>query len=556
MPISNSCVDIGTFEKFGCKPKNPSIFKNIGPLGQKSIVIPTIENLDSDTLDIFITIVKDYCSTIKKGIQYDSIMLYSGISGPNMTLDEVGRKNHTCRERVRQVREINISNIRKLLQGKVTNGLKCDMLIAKQIADFRDKFLEYVILTEDKVKEILEKEGIHISEERFPHLLLFFKIYDIESTTTFLIPRKNIYTTRKKPSIKNLYKYYKTIKKYFKNADLVSLDSIKCKVNLPLRYIKALVEIIPNVEKIDTQTYQTKYSKLSAKDVAYKVLESAKKPMDCKDLLSVVNNLRGKNVKTIPISTDPRFKNIGLTGKWVLKDFDTNTDYNYHLIIKVLAHFNKPCSVKKIYRYVHALRPDITLKSIKSLIYRYNNELFLKLSNNKIILKGWKKNYKHLCKKNVFNLGIKKDRTCKFDIALCEVLKGKTLSASEIASLIANKTRYDKRSSSFRIYESEFVSVQKIDNRCLFTLKPDYEKILNKKINSRRESVLTDIKNIFEKDGKKELVRRYLIEQILLRHKVSIPFIYRLFLDDSIFSIRNESKFISYIGLKDSNKNG
>jgi hypothetical protein len=463
-----------------------------------------------------------------------------------VTLQEVGEKNRVTRERTRQVKEINLSNIKRLISGNITNGFRCDMFVLKQIYDLRDKFLNHIILTESKIDEILKQEGISMREDRMPRLLLFFRVFDIKKHALYI--NKIIYVTRKIKNIKKYIKLYSRVKKYFNSVYPVSINTIKDKIKLPYNLVQAFVELIPDVEKIGIHKYQLKYSKMPATDVAYRVLEDAGKPLDNRELLDIVNNLRGKKVNIIPLSTDPRFKNIGLTRQWTLKNSDVNTDYNYQLIIKILKHFNKPCTLTKIHKYACLLRPGISLESITGIMHAFKGVHFLKLNDGKIILKEWKGNYKGQYKRSKRRHS--EFSIAKFDTTLCEVLKDKVLSTGELATLIANKSGLNRNICKLRIYLSDLLDMHKSGFFNKYSLKKDYQKILDKKFHDKRGTVINTIKKIFEKENKTELLKIDLVNSILEVHKVSVPFIYRLLCDDKIFLVRCVSKNLNYVSFK------
>lgn len=517
-------------------------------VGYSSVVAPFMIDPEKDTLSAFIDVIRDYCTTLEKGMSYDSIMVYSGIDCTSITLQQIGEKYNVTRERVRQIKACNISSIKKLVRGGVANGIRCDMLILSQLNNLRDKFLKHIFLSEAKVTEILESDGILLNEDTMPHLLLFFKVMGIEPFRFCLT--ETVYVTRKIRNIKKVFKAYTKIKKYFKDSTVISISTIREKVSLPFCIIKAFVELIPNIEEVGTHEYRLSYAKLPAADVAYAVLKNAGKPVHYRDLLKIVNELRGKDVQMIPLSIDSRFKSVGLTGSWVLKDTDVNTEYNYELVQRILTHFNKPCSLEKIHKYATILRPEITLKSISAIVNQFNSEHFLKLTDGKIILSKWKKTYKDLCRKPRARQKPSMQCPCDFDAILCEVLKGKLLGSTEIAKLIHAKTGLSVKGSTMRVYKSNLLYSQQQGAFRKFGLKENHLEILSKTLRNKKATVSEAIKNLFKKENKDELTRSYIVEKILSEYKVSMPFVYRLMKDETVFSVERVSKVISLVSLK------
>ena len=170
-----------SYKKSECPPEGTTF-------GLRSIVTPKVlrEVGYLDPLDSFIEIVKDYCVTLEEGLHYDSIMAYSGIGRPAITLNQIGENNNVTRERVRQVREIHVGRIRKLLKGFVIEGLVCDTDAIRQINLLRDKFFKYPLFVDSDVQDILISEGLSASGDRVHHLDLFFKVLGIECSNKLL----------------------------------------------------------------------------------------------------------------------------------------------------------------------------------------------------------------------------------------------------------------------------------------------------------------------------------------------------------------------------------
>jgi hypothetical protein len=517
-------------------------------IGYKSLIIPVHEDLEGDPLDMFVKVIKGYSQTLSKGIHYDSIMAYSGISEQAMTMESIGQRYEVTRERVRQIREVHVKGLRRIFQGYISNGVKCDSFVLSQVLNLRDIILKHILLTKLLISQELEKEGIHISEERWSHLKLFFKIFDVDySTAVFTNP---IYIARPVRNVKKILSNYFRIKKLFKDSKSLSLKYIKSKIKLPFAYIQAFLDIIPGVEKSGSQEYQLKITELSGSDVAYRVLKAAKKPMKLTDILEIVNTLRDTELDKLILCGDDRFKNIGLTGLWALSELDVNTDYIYELIIRALEHYGCPCNIKKIYGYIQEIRPDISFEAVSNMAIRFNKIHFLKLKDSSIILKSWKSKYKKSIKVDTIDRNNQHNRDCTFEKALCEALEGKCLSASELASYIANKTGLKFQGTMERVYKSEFVIKDTSGDVIRFTLVPNHKELLEEKIRNRRDPVIASIVDYFINENKEEISRIEIVDYILANHKVSVPFIYRLF-DCGEFNVRQIiGKKISYVSLK------
>jgi hypothetical protein len=519
--------------------------------GLKSIIIPYEIDDQADPLTNFIEVVKSYCSTIEQGFNYDSIMLYSGISGTACTLQVVGEKHQITRERVRQVRNIHINKIKKILSGLIVNGLKCDSLVLKQINDFRDKFFSYTFLKDKDIDNILKSENISLSKEIKPHLLLFFDIFDIKYTSIMFC-----YLTRKITKLHKIRKLFFKIKdNLYDGIEAKSLLTIAKKFNITCNIAKAILYTIPEIEEVEKHKYQIKSSELSAVDLAYRILTVAKNPLNYQDIINAINGLRDKPVISISLSSDGRFDNIGLTGLWTLKSSKVNKDYMYELIRGALLHFNRPCSAYEIYEYLKSFRPDAKLKNIKMLIRVYTRKYYLHLKDGRVILVEWKKQYK----KDILNLVRRpyhRDITSKFDINLCDILSDKTMTCGELSAKLSIVTGFDRDGCLNRIYKSKFVLLDRHSYPVKVSLIKNHNDLLYNKINSSRDKVINTIFDIFKRENKTELTRAYIIEEVLKIHNVSKSMLYVLLRDKSKFLIKGKCDRSFLVSLNTGFKNG
>jgi hypothetical protein len=512
----------------------------------KSILIPFQLSADSDFLTNFIDVVTAYCNSINKKfspkLNYDSIMRYYGISGEALNLTQIGELHNVTRERVRQIREIHLNKIRKLINGFVINGLRCDCIIRQEFNYFRDRFFSYRVLTDSTMEKILLEERVLLSEERKPHLQLFLNV--LHTNRVFLLARP-LYFTRKVSNLNKFKRAYFKTKQYLEKIILpVSLKILEYDLAIPTEMLRLAIDANPSVEEVGIGEYQIKDSDLSSFDVAYRVLSKAGS-MDMTELLDTVNKLRGKAVDRIMLTIDKRFKNIGKTNQWGLEGSDINADYIYQLIEKALKFYDHPSTIEEIYRHIQMVRPDITFDRVFGTTHIQCNKKFYQLEDGKIILKSWKSKYKDELKEK---RRISKEGT--FTSLLIQVLKGRVLYGNEIIKEIQARSKLSDSTCRNSLCHSKIIEKRKRGGKNLYTLKSDYETILSTTKNYRRKAVAEFIYDLFKREKKSKLRRKYIVEQILLHHKVSVPFIYEFLRKSSdIFNIERKSKKDSWVSL-------
>jgi hypothetical protein len=512
----------------------------------KSTLIPHQLNDEHDVLASFIDVVTDYCETLKNASHYDSIMLYYGITGDPQTLQQIGLLHAVSRERIRQVQNIHLYKIRQIFRGFVISGLKCDFVIRQDLNNLRDRFLARRVLTDPLIEKILLEEKITLTDNRKGHLRLFFNAFEIEPL--FFLGMTLYFTRKKEMNLKKLKRAYDKTKQYLLEnfGRPVSLKVLERDINASADLLKVVAPLDPSVEEIGTEEYQIKNTELSSFDVAYRVLLK-EESMNMTDLVNTVNDLRGKRVEKIMLSMDDRFKCIGKTSRWTLAETDMNSDCYYQLVEKTLRVFNRPCSFREIFTYIQKeLRPDVEFNNIFGTVHVYLGKKFFTLKDSRVILKEWKSKYKtELRKPN------KKNKE-NFASILIRVLQGRAMYGRELTEEIQKYRKISRSTCDQGFSMSPILNKEKDGNKNLYSLKPNYEEILNdsRKLDIRR-TVAEFILDLFEKEKKSKLNRSYIVDQVMQNLQVSKPFIYKYLRDSTdVFQIDLKNKKESPISLK------
>lgn len=523
----------------------------------KSILIPHQLNAEHDILASFIDAVTDYCTGLKGPrflfrpttlkLHCDSIMRYYGISGDPINLRQIGALCSVSRERVRQIQAIHLWKINQLFNGHIIDGLKCDCVLKEDFNNLRDRFFSHKILTDSLVKKILLEEGIILTEERNSHLKLFFDILGIKY---FYSLGKTLYFTRKeKIDLKKLHKAYEKIKSYLIEnfSRPIPLKVLERDLRFPAQFLKIVIPLNFSIEETDVDEYQIKNSEISGFDVAYRVLLKTGS-MILPDLSNAVNELRGKQIERLNLSIDKRFKCVGKTSRWILAETDINSDCYYQLVEKTLNFYNRPCSFREIFRHVQKeMRPNIKLINISGAVHVQMYKKFYVLNDNRVILEAWKMRYK----KELKNSKKKKEEET-FTSVLIRILKDRAMYGSRLKMEILKAKKISLNTCIQNIYASEILNKRKKGNKNVYSLKPNYEDILNaKKQNDSRKIVAEFIFDLFKKEKKSNLTRKYIVEQILSNLHISKPFIYKYLREsEDVFDIKIKSKRITLISLK------
>lgn len=133
--------------------------------------------------------------------------------------------------------------------------------------------------------------------------------------------------------------------------------------------------------------------------MAYRILFEENKKLKLAEILKLINfKLLKTNRKRITkvslnaqLNMDSRLVPIGKSGFWTLREWQEENKTMYDLITDTLTLFNKPLKKETIYSHIQKSHPNISIRSLDTLIY---NKRYCKIKGNKFILTEWKDLYK------------------------------------------------------------------------------------------------------------------------------------------------------------------
>ena len=150
------------------------------------------------------------------------------------------------------------------------------------------------------------------------------------------------------------------------------------------------------------KSFQLTFTKLtSLKDMAYRILSEKHEVLHSNDIFRELQHqlvTRGQkprdSVRSLnnQMASDDRFKAIGRTGKWILSEWNYNTQSIIELVLDAFHHYNAPCSVKMIVDHINSFRSDIRPQSVPSILLQHKDK-FLKIDRGRYILREWRNSY-------------------------------------------------------------------------------------------------------------------------------------------------------------------
>jgi DNA-directed RNA polymerase delta subunit len=344
----------------------------------------------------------------------DIIKKRFGLNNENVySLEEIGIYYDITRERVRQVEFKIISQLAELMYGsRETKKFKLQENFVQEYKQVKNSLLDldYILTEEDIGKFFQDRYGISKESDSFSSLnflmeLLGYcpisaKINGYRGSTRLAWCFKERFN---KAHIEKVFGYLNTLlekPEQFKFFDIViSLNKAKGH-RLEKDFIRMLLNLCIEIEKVGNEedVYQVKFEYLpSAAERAFRVLHKNGNPLHFSEIAKIINHAelnlgKGKRITVTNLKSqliaDSRFKPIGRSGIWSLSDWDNVATKTITQIMEDSFHqCGKPLSMKEVYQYVIARRPDASFKSVS--VYLSNTDVFVRVDKNQYALVVW-----------------------------------------------------------------------------------------------------------------------------------------------------------------------
>ena len=329
------------------------------------------------------------------------------------SLEEIGIYYDITRERVRQVEFNIISKLSELMYGSgESKKFKIQESFAHEYKQVKDNLLDLdYILAEEEIRKIFQdRYGIGKESESFSSLNFLMELLGYCSIS----PKKHGYrgSTKlawclkeqfNKACTEKVFIYLNTLldkSERFKFFDIViSLNKTKGH-RLDKDFIRMLLKLCVEIEKLENEEdiYQVKFECLpNTVERAFRVLQEKGDPLHFSDIAKRINIVelslgKGKRITVTNLKNqliaDSRFKPIGRSGIWSLSNWDNVTTKTIIQIMEDSFHEGgKPLSVKEVYQYVIAKRPDASSRSVSA--YLTNIDIFVRVNKIQYALVVW-----------------------------------------------------------------------------------------------------------------------------------------------------------------------
>lgn len=327
------------------------------------------------------------------------------------TLEEIGNYYDITRERVRQIEEKMISNLRKVLSGDMLKGgfSASDPLIF-EFEKLKIEIYEqdYILIEKDVANYLSAKYCISSDSEYLKVVPLILEILGY-----FKLPNKiSGYTGQiydcwclsenfDRKSIENIFKI---LNKYRSKAERIKIFDLIVnakrehgeKINKEL--LNLILKACPDYQKVDEESIEVRIESLpSLSEKAFRVLTLFNEPKHYNDILREINfkvsssgtdNIASDvNLKN-QMTSDNRFTSIGKSSYWALKSWNNISTKSIIELMELYLHKeNCPQSIDQIFNYVSSKRSGVSRQSIVT--YLYDKPQFSRTGDGQYSLTAW-----------------------------------------------------------------------------------------------------------------------------------------------------------------------
>ena len=359
-------------------------------------------------MEVFRSVIDDYLSLLPRDLDKDVICKRYGIGEDRAyLLEEIGLFHSLTRERIRQIVQRNMNEIRLLLSGSVVRriGRSCRPEVLLRFEEVIGQLKDRIVINGER-----ELQDLDLGRDDYAYFRIFLESYD---ALYLRYENHDLFVFGMPINQKKLQTICQNIMMVLKEAILpvsefeliVSIRKSIRNISFDNQFIEALCLALPDIEIVDIddeKKIQVRINRLvSIKDQGYRILHENNNSMHFKDIhRELVHRLaiNGEG-KDIPVETlrsmlglSEKLVPIGKTGKWALKEWGENTSSIHDLIANVLKSRNSPMSFDDINVEVSKIRSGVSADSIRTLL-SMKEDLFCRIHDGQYILKTWEKNY-------------------------------------------------------------------------------------------------------------------------------------------------------------------
>lgn len=539
----------------------------------KEIILPS--NITKSFLADFENIIEEYFTLINDLKAKDIIYKRFGLfNNTRYTLEDLGLFYGITRERIRQIQNIHLNKFRELINGNNLKKPYC--ILDKSFIDnhslLKKEIEKYNLISEQQIINICDDFNITINDDNKKNILnLYLELLGIKD---YRYNGLNYYINNDSIKQKHFESACDSVLSILQDEVIaIDLFDIVIKVrkknkNINKDIIEHILKFLPEIEEIEdltTKKYQIKFSKLrSFKDYAYRILYEKQEIMHSLQIWrEIQHRLVLENEKTRDserslkgqLVADSRFTPIGRTGNWSLSTWKHDSSSIIELIIKAIHHYNKPCDIKDISKYINEIRPQIKQHSIYSILSQHKDK-FMKLEDNTLILREWTSTYPDASEIGESEERITMDNFCNILAEINLKNPGKEFTLKELQEELKEFNIFWKESYCHVKFNSCNILNKRIEsNRALYLIDSNYTKQTHETTSKLEQLKINIIKHISEVGN--GILPLKIVADVAVKNGELRPNVYTVISKNpDVFSKYNKKKihYVELIGKQIENK--
>lgn len=507
-------------------------------LNKKTTIVPAKADKDLDIqLKSFITeLVNAYKENRRNpqesDIYIDIIYTRFGIGKKVETLKSIGARYGCTRERIRQKQNYLLDCIKETIENGYYEDRYCKIILnsktARLFRSVAQKLNSEIIFSQDEFLKMFKNSKMNLPDWAISLIIELYgirhftykgKLYYCNTSEDEMIKyQKRIRDIRRYCLKQKLSVKAKKLEQVFKIKDSELLDKL-CKIAglEPLRDKEGLKYTVPDS------------GVLKAADIAYRILYERKDKMHLNELREEFFKRAGyRSALSLNLSLDDRFKPVGRTGYWVLKEWKYNTSTYDKVVASVFEKFNKPLTVDKIYKHIVRTRSDLKPGTLHSIL---GTKDYVRIAPETYVTSAMAK-----------NMGIKRQTKVRGNLSitqlskeLIEMLGDERLPLANVVNHFIRKYGVSEAGIRSKINTLNFLSKSVRGNRVFIKLKKGAEPVI---IEDQREVIKSYVNDILKKEKIVEL--NLMIRDLSEKFNYCAPFYYKVISEMKLKKKRNE----------------
>ena len=333
-----------------------------------------------------------------------------GIDGEKLTLVELGEHYGVTREFIRQIRNREVNNLRRLTLGEtvVEHGIRCSEHLRARFEAFGEKIGHLAVLS--RTRAIALSDGPHDSNHRTGNDEAYLDLLFLCFGFTPMVDRQEAYFFKRpfqnrlhfRTIVDEIRKVMKTRFNPVTAGELLGILEVGGALNgVDVEAIEGILTESTEYEELSEEgrrVYQFRFHRLSTiLERAVRILREQGRPMRLREIAREIERRLGSagtrrcteiTILSRVLSTSGYAVPLNHTGVWGLAHWNLPRTSTREIIVRVLESAGEPLPIKQIFETLRQEYPHVRLRTIRASIQ--SSEVFVRIDVLKIGLGSWR----------------------------------------------------------------------------------------------------------------------------------------------------------------------